>query len=121
MLAKNLTAARQLSQQFHNRSVGKTYLALVRGGEKSFPARSGEIRDPLETDGGHVSISQSCKAKFAATDWELVASSVGAHHTASLHISSNTRLAQGTLVFTQTHAPHRLEAPTSCPSRPFIT
>ena len=79
MLAKNLTAARQLSQQFQNRSIGKTYLALVRGGEKSFPARSGEIRDPLETDGGHVSISQSCKAKFAATDWELVASSVGLH------------------------------------------
>jgi len=80
VLAKNLTSARQLSQQFHNRSVGKTYLALVRGGEKSFQARSGEIRDPLETDGGHVSISQSCKAKFAATDWELVASSVGILH-----------------------------------------
>ncbi|KAH0834154.1 pseudouridine synthase [Lanmaoa asiatica] len=75
VLAKNLTAARQLSQQFHNRTVGKTYLALVRGGEKSFEARSGEIRDAIETDGGHVSISQSCKAKFAATDWELVASS----------------------------------------------
>ena len=81
MLAKNLTAARQVSQQFHNRSVGKTYLALVRGGEKSFQVRSGEIRDPLETDGGHVSISQNCKAKFAATDWELVASSVGTLHT----------------------------------------
>lgn len=80
MLAKNLTAARQLSQQFQNRTIGKTYLALVRGGEKSFQARSGEIRDPIETDGGHVSISQSCDAKFAATDWELVASSVGILH-----------------------------------------
>ncbi|KAF8439877.1 pseudouridine synthase [Boletus edulis BED1] len=75
VLAKNLAAARQLSQQFQNRSVGKTYLALVRGGEKSFQTRSGEIRDPLESDDGQVSISQSCRAKFAATDWELVASS----------------------------------------------
>lgn len=121
MLAKNLTAARQLSQQFHNRSVGKTYLALVRGGEKSFQVRSGEIRDPIETDGGHVSISQSCRAKFAATDWELVASSVGILTHTPLHISSNTWLAQGTPVFTQTHAPHRVEAPTSCSPRPFIT
>lgn len=80
MLAKNITAARQLSQQFHDRAVGKTYLALVRGGEKSFQARSGEIRDAIEADGGHVSISHSCKAKFAATDWELVASSVGILH-----------------------------------------
>jgi 23S rRNA-/tRNA-specific pseudouridylate synthase len=90
VLAKNLTAARQMSQQFHNRSVGKTYLALVRGGEKSFQAQSGEIRDALETDGGHVSVSQSCKAKFAATDWELVASSVGTVHTHHF-ISAQTR------------------------------
>ncbi|KAF9231512.1 pseudouridine synthase [Melanogaster broomeanus] len=71
VLAKNLTAARQLSQQFQNRTIGKTYLALVRGGEQSFPARSGEIRDALESTNGRVSISQSCNAKFAATDWEL--------------------------------------------------
>ncbi|KIJ64315.1 hypothetical protein HYDPIDRAFT_133047 [Hydnomerulius pinastri MD-312] len=75
VLAKNLTAARQLSQQFQNRTIGKTYLALVRGGEKSFPARSGEIRDAIESINGRVSISQSCNAKFAATDWELIASS----------------------------------------------
>lgn len=86
VLAKNLTAARQLSQQFQNRSIGKTYLALVRGGEKSFQARSGEIRDAIEADGGHVSISQSCSAKFAATDWELLASSVGLFIRTPLHI-----------------------------------
>lgn len=54
----------------------KTYLALVRGGEKSFLARSGEIRDALEFSDGRVSIGESCAAKFAATDWELLASSV---------------------------------------------
>jgi hypothetical protein len=51
-------------------------LALVRGGEKSFPTRSGEIRDALEFGDGRVSIGESCAAKFAATDWELIASSV---------------------------------------------
>jgi 23S rRNA-/tRNA-specific pseudouridylate synthase len=76
LLARSLASARQLSQQFQSRVVGKTYLALVRGGEKSFPARSGEIRDALEFSDGRVSIGESCAAKFAATDWELLASSV---------------------------------------------
>lgn len=75
LLARNSPAARQFSQQFQSRVVGKTYLALVRGGEKSFPTRSGEIRDALEFSDGRVSIGESCAAKFAATDWELIASS----------------------------------------------
>ncbi|KAG2051141.1 pseudouridine synthase [Suillus hirtellus] len=75
LLARNSSAARQFSQQFQSRVVGKTYLALVRGGEKSFPTRSGEIRDALEFSDGRVSIGESCAAKFAATDWELIASS----------------------------------------------
>ncbi|OAX37834.1 pseudouridine synthase [Rhizopogon vinicolor AM-OR11-026] len=75
LLARSSPAARQLSQQFQSRVVGKTYLALVRGGEKSFPARSGEIRDALEFNDGRVSIGESCAAKFTATDWELLASS----------------------------------------------
>ncbi|KAG2337805.1 pseudouridine synthase [Suillus weaverae] len=72
---RNSLAARQFSQQFQSRVVEKTYLALVRGGEKSFPTRSGEIRDALECSDGRVSIGESCAAKFAATDWELLASS----------------------------------------------
>ncbi|KAH7882719.1 pseudouridine synthase [Phlebopus sp. FC_14] len=75
VLGKNTVSARQLSQQFQSREVTKTYLALVRGGEKSFPERSGEIRDALEFNDGRVSVSDSCNAKFAATDWELIASS----------------------------------------------
>lgn len=75
LLARSSSAARQFSQQFQSRVVEKTYLALVRGGEKSFPARSGEIRDALEFNDGRVSIGESCAAKFAATDWELIASS----------------------------------------------
>ncbi|KAL4073853.1 pseudouridine synthase [Scleroderma citrinum] len=79
VLAKNLVTARQLAQQFQTRTVGKTYLALVRGGEKSFPAKFGEIREALETSKeGRVLIGTSCDAKFAATDWELIASSTKA-------------------------------------------
>ena len=55
----------------------KTYLALVRGGRKSFTETNGKIREPLDIAGGYVSIGTSAKAKFAATDWELVGSSVG--------------------------------------------
>ncbi|KAG2357464.1 pseudouridine synthase [Suillus spraguei] len=64
--SRNSSAARQFSQQFQSRVVEKTYLALVRGGEKS---------DALEFNDGRVSIGESCAAKFAATDWELIASS----------------------------------------------
>ncbi|KAI6040262.1 Na+ dependent nucleoside transporter C-terminus-domain-containing protein [Pisolithus marmoratus] len=67
VLAKNIAMARELARQFQGRAVGKTYLALVRGGEKSFPAKCGEIKDAIEINSdGRVSI-----------DWELVASSVG--------------------------------------------
>ncbi|KIK27652.1 hypothetical protein PISMIDRAFT_164361 [Pisolithus microcarpus 441] len=75
-LAKNIATARQLARQFQSRTVVKTYLALVRGGEKSFPTRSGEIKDAIEINSdGRVSIGEHCDAEFAATDWEWVASS----------------------------------------------
>lgn len=54
----------------------KIYLALVRGGRKSFPGRTGEIRDPLQFVDGRASIGTPEDGKIAATDWELVASSV---------------------------------------------
>lgn len=77
VLAKNLVTARQLAQQFQTRTVSKTYLALVRGGAKSFPSKYGEIREALEiNEDGRVSIGAACDAKFAATDWELIGSSV---------------------------------------------
>ncbi|KIM89896.1 hypothetical protein PILCRDRAFT_812677 [Piloderma croceum F 1598] len=75
ILARTDRTARELSRQFATRTVDKTYLALVRGGRKSFTETSGEIREPLDFVGGHVSIGTSAKAKFAATDWELVGSS----------------------------------------------
>jgi 23S rRNA-/tRNA-specific pseudouridylate synthase len=76
VFALNATSARDLAQQFQARTVEKTYLALVRGGEKSFDKRSGEIRVPLQIEDGRVSLSRDLSGKPAATDWELLASSV---------------------------------------------
>ena len=76
LLGRTAGIARDLSQQFQARTVEKTYLALVRGGEKTFPSPSGEIRDALEINDGRVSIGQSCDAKFAATDWQVIGHSV---------------------------------------------
>ncbi|KAF9232653.1 hypothetical protein BU15DRAFT_54783 [Melanogaster broomeanus] len=57
VLPKDLTAARQLSLQIQNRTIGKTYLELVRRSEQSFSAQSGEISNPPM---GVFSISRSC-------------------------------------------------------------
>lgn len=84
VLARTDRTARELSRQFESRTVEKTYLALVRGGRKSFAGTSGEIREPLDFNGGRVTLGISAKAKFAATDWELVGSSVSS----CLHVFS---------------------------------
>ncbi|KAH7907655.1 pseudouridine synthase [Hygrophoropsis aurantiaca] len=106
ILARNASVAKQLSQQFQARTIEKSYLALVRGGEKSFPARSGEIRDALDIDDGRVSIGQSCNAKFAATDWELLASS----STAPLSLVRLT-LHTGLKHQLRVHLAHKLHVP----------
>ena len=86
VFARTPAVARELSQQFQSKTVQKTYLALVRGGRKSFPDVQGEIREPLEFTDGRVSIGTTAQAKFAATDWELVGSSVRTQATlAHLH------------------------------------
>jgi len=75
VLAKNLNLARELSQQFQSRTVEKTYLALVRGGEESFPGQTGEIRALLKFVDGRASIGSATDGKLAETDWELISSS----------------------------------------------
>jgi hypothetical protein len=82
VLARSLNVAHDLSGQFQRRTVDKTYLALVRGGSRSFPQTSGQIRTFLEFPNGRASLvpqGQLPKAgepKESRTDWELVASSV---------------------------------------------
>ncbi|KAJ6626912.1 pseudouridine synthase [Mycena sp. CBHHK59/15] len=83
VLARSSNIARELSLQFKTRTVHKTYLALVRGGSKSFPEKTGQIRTPLKYTGGRASImqdgfeqeSQGSEPKESRTDWEVVASS----------------------------------------------
>ncbi|KAJ6604137.1 pseudouridine synthase [Mycena vulgaris] len=80
VLARSQGIARELSQQFQQRTVDKTYLALVRGGSQSFPQKSGKIRTPLKYLDGRASLvsedeHQESEPKESKTDWELVASS----------------------------------------------
>ncbi|KAI0798154.1 pseudouridine synthase [Abortiporus biennis] len=83
-LAVTANHAKELSRQFAQHTVSKTYLALVRGGEKSFPTTSGTIDSPLLVDeDGRVYLVGSNKSeaisnikpKAAITDWELICSS----------------------------------------------
>jgi 23S rRNA-/tRNA-specific pseudouridylate synthase len=68
--------ARELSQQFQQRTVEKTYLALVRGGAKSFPSTASQIRSPIQYVNGRASLDSSDLGKPSSTDWELICSSV---------------------------------------------
>ncbi|KAJ7356805.1 pseudouridine synthase [Mycena albidolilacea] len=81
VLARSLNVAHDLSGQFQRRTVDKTYLALVRGGSRSFPQTSGQIRTFLEFPNGRASLvpqgqlPKASEPKESQTDWELVASS----------------------------------------------
>ncbi|KAM6492004.1 Pseudouridine synthase [Amanita muscaria] len=74
LLAKTLQSAQSISQQLQQRTVEKFYLALVRGGDKSFPVKSGVINVPLQYHNGTASLAR--KGKSSLTEWEVLASSV---------------------------------------------
>lgn len=89
-IALNRQTARDLSQQLRTRSLDKTYLAIVRGGGRSFTERSGIIKNHLICSAdGTVSVtedpeypkasSQKDRPKWvsqAETHWELINPSV---------------------------------------------
>ncbi|KAH8102681.1 pseudouridine synthase [Cristinia sonorae] len=82
VLALNKGVARDVSQQLKSRSVDKTYLAIVRGGSKTFPSQTGTISNTLIIDTeGRVSYPTAeektgeFKEKAAVTDWEVLATS----------------------------------------------
>ncbi|KAF8637100.1 hypothetical protein AX17_003005 [Amanita inopinata Kibby_2008] len=106
LLARTLETARGLSRQFQQGSVEKIYLALVRGGEKSFPVKSGMITAPLECHDGRVSIHHSRRGKPSVTDWQLLASSP----IAPLSLL-RLRLLTGHKHQLRVHAAHCLQAP----------
>jgi len=75
-VACSAAMARELSQQFQNGTVEKTYLALVRGGRKSFPCNSGRINAPIQYTDGRATLDLLQDCKPSITEWELVDSSV---------------------------------------------
>ena len=76
LLAKSSTYARALSLQFRDHSLRKTYLAVVRGGRKTFPdVGRGSINAPLRVAGERVVVDEK-DVNPTLTDWELLGSSV---------------------------------------------
>ncbi|KAF5329473.1 hypothetical protein D9619_009127 [Psilocybe cf. subviscida] len=67
------SAAKSLSLQFQKGTVHKSYLALVRGGEKTFSETKGTIRASLLYDDGRPEIDPM--GKESITEWEVLASS----------------------------------------------
>ncbi|KAI3608739.1 pseudouridine family [Moniliophthora roreri] len=68
--------ARELSRQFKQHTVEKTYYALVRGGESSFSAQQGTIDNPVEVStNGRASLGTLSGDKKSRTRWELLGSS----------------------------------------------
>ena len=81
------SSARYFSTQFQQGAMKKTYLALVRGGEKSFPASAGEINDPILYSDGRAEIHPV--GKRAITRWKVLSSSVCSFFIALLFILHN--------------------------------
>ncbi|PPQ94280.1 hypothetical protein CVT25_004937 [Psilocybe cyanescens] len=76
LVALNSANGKSLSRQFQQGTVNKTYLALVRGGEKSFDSKSGRIDIPILYNDGRGEIST--EGKSSVTEWELLGSSTKA-------------------------------------------
>ncbi|KAL5498091.1 hypothetical protein ACEPAH_2221 [Sanghuangporus vaninii] len=75
LFAKSNTQARALLQQFRDHSLKKTYLAIVRGGRKTFPdSVHGSINASLKVVEEKVVVDKK-NGVPALTDWELLGSS----------------------------------------------
>ncbi|KAF8811907.1 pseudouridine synthase [Phlegmacium glaucopus] len=73
LLALTPKAAKSLSTQFREKDVYKSYLAIVRGGLKSFSGTSGVIEKPILYTDGRGKVNK--KGKPSQTEWELIGSS----------------------------------------------
>ena len=74
LVALTPNAAKSLSTQFRENDVYKSYLAIVRGGLKSFSGTSGVIKKPILYKDGNGKINKA--GKPSQTEWELIGSSV---------------------------------------------
>lgn len=75
---KTKSAITDLYGQFKNRTVEKTYLAVVHGSKEKFAGTSGDIESHLRKARGYVSVVDEPGPgdHLAYTSWELLASSV---------------------------------------------
>jgi len=73
LLALTEKAAKSLSNQFREKQVYKSYLAIVRGGLKSFPGTSGVVKQPILYTDGRGKVNKA--GKPSQTEWELIGSS----------------------------------------------
>uniref|UniRef100_A0A8H8CFR2 21S rRNA pseudouridine(2819) synthase n=1 Tax=Psilocybe cubensis TaxID=181762 RepID=A0A8H8CFR2_PSICU len=73
LVALNSVSGKSLSRQFTQGTVQKSYLALVRGGEKSFSSKQGRIEAPISYLDGRAQIDDS--GKEAITEWEVLGAS----------------------------------------------
>ncbi|KAF8153960.1 pseudouridine synthase [Crassisporium funariophilum] len=74
LIALNRQTAKSLCRQFEEGTVHKSYLALVRGGAKSFPDTHGQINEPVLYEDGRASIYGGL-GKASKSEWKLIASS----------------------------------------------
>ncbi|EMD32795.1 hypothetical protein CERSUDRAFT_118504 [Gelatoporia subvermispora B] len=109
-LAIDHTHARELARQFANRTVEKTYLALVYGGSKSLARRSGRIESVIQYSKGRAIVTDNSGeggelGKSARTDYELLATSprmslslmslkphTGLKHQLRIHMAHNLKM-----------------------------
>ncbi|KAG7087418.1 hypothetical protein E1B28_013386 [Marasmius oreades] len=80
IFARTRDMARELSRQFHQRRIEKTYYAVVRGGHRSFEGSKGTINCPIEVSReGYANLRHSKdeieSETSAITEWEVVGSS----------------------------------------------
>ncbi|KAF6749554.1 pseudouridine synthase [Ephemerocybe angulata] len=73
-LAVTQRAAQEMSRQFAQGAVHKTYLALVRGNKKSFKGTSGRVEDPIEYEDGFFK-GYGEDGQPSITEWEVLADS----------------------------------------------
>ncbi|KAF9265118.1 pseudouridine synthase [Marasmius fiardii PR-910] len=75
VFARTRDMARELSRQFQQRNIEKTYYAIVRAGRKSFQGPNGVIDWPIEVSSEGFAKLQPSKdesVKVSRTEWELV-------------------------------------------------
>lgn len=76
LCGRNPATQAALSAQFSNGTIERKYLALVRGGEKSFSSQTMQIRTHIDYNDGNAFIPQEPSGKACETHLTVLATSV---------------------------------------------